>query len=435
LKTNILVPYIPIITYEGGKASRQTPETELRRAVSTCLLWEDTFYEKGNDIATRIADLCAKVKPEVLRILTIEAKTHMKLRHVPLWLIVQAIRLKSPYVKELIVQVVHRPDEMSELLSLYWKDGRKPLAAQLKKGLAAVFTSFSSYSLAKWNKDSAIKLKDVMFLTHPKPINNEQAQVWKQLIDGTLASPDTWEVALSSGKDKRETWERLLREKKLGYMALLMNLRNMEEASVDRELVDTALKNGAHGSKALPFRFISAYKHAPSYADSLSEAMEMAIEGHLEGETAIVIDVSGSMSQALSGKSTIARYEAATALAILIRAITPKSRVFLFDTSCIEIPNIRGLGLLAHINSKLGGGTNIAQALKYVQTKCDLLHRVVLITDEQAHDGIHPLWTKYGYIINIAPYKPGLDTNGSWVRINGFSEHIVDWIINYERGE
>ena len=54
--------------------------------------------------------------------------------------------------------------------------------------------------------------------------------MWKRLIAGELAVPDTWEVALSSGANKREAWERLLREQKLGALALLRNLRNMREA-------------------------------------------------------------------------------------------------------------------------------------------------------------------------------------------------------------
>jgi hypothetical protein len=58
--------------------------------------------------------------------------------------------------------------------------------------------------------------------------------------------------------------------------------------------------------------------------------------------------------------------------------------------------------------------------------------RLVVITDEQSHDGtIHP-WAKHSYIINVAPYQPGLVTHGGWHRINGWSERIVDWMIAQE---
>lgn len=56
----------------------------------------------------------------------------------------------------------------------------------------------------------ARKLRDVPLLCRAKPKNAEQAETCKKLVENTLESPDPREVALSAGKDKRETWERLL---------------------------------------------------------------------------------------------------------------------------------------------------------------------------------------------------------------------------------
>jgi len=57
-----------------------------------------------------------------------------------------------------------------------------------------------------------VKLRDVLLLCHAKAEKRGAGALWKKLVENTLESPDTWEVALSAGKDKRETWERLLRE-------------------------------------------------------------------------------------------------------------------------------------------------------------------------------------------------------------------------------
>ena len=65
-----------------------------------------------------------------------------------------------------------------------------------------------------------MKHRDVPFLCHAKPQHEAQAALWKKLVENTLESPDTWEVALSAGKDKRENFERLLHEGKLGGPAL-----------------------------------------------------------------------------------------------------------------------------------------------------------------------------------------------------------------------
>lgn len=436
MKTNIAVAY-SATTHEGGRAdAHQSPLQELERAVSTCLLWENTFYKKGNDIAARIAGLCTQVTPAEIAALAVKARTELKLRHVPLFLCLQLLRLKAGTLAgQTIAAVVQRPDEMGELIALYRKEKRIPLAAQLKKALAKVFPKFSAYQLAKWNGGAAVKLRDVLFMVHPKPKDEAQATIWKQLVDGTLASPDTWEVALSSGQDKKATWERLLSEKKLGYIALLMNLRNMSEANVQPSLVEEALRQGANGSKALPFRFISAYKHAPQYAQALSDAMEVAVEGELAGSTALLLDVSGSMDAAISNKGELKRYETAAALAVLVRGLSKSCRVFCYATNVGEIANIKGLGLIdavKHGMQTLGGSTNTDAALTHLERICPSVDRVILLTDEQAHDGIHRLWSQYGYIINVAPYQPGLETPGGWVRINGWSERIIDWIRLHE---
>jgi len=432
VKTNTPVTTVAKKTHEGGRADpHQSPLKELERAVSTCMLFENTFYEKGSDLADRIATLCTHVKPEDVAALAVKARTDLKLRHVPLFLCVQLLKRKAGSIAgHTIGQVVQRADEMGELIALYRKDKRVPLAAQLKKALAKVFPTFSAYNLAKWNGDAAVKLRDVLFMVHPKPKDEAQATTWKQLIDGTLESPDTWEVALSAGKDKKATWERLLREKKLGYMALLMNLRNMESVGVDYPLVADALRAGAQGSKALPFRFVSALKHAPSYAEPLSDAMEAAVEGELKGDTVFLVDVSGSMDASLSAKGTLLRYEAAAALVVLARGLcTGRCRVFVYSNDCREVAAHKGLGLVTAIQKAVGGGTNTEAALRHVAKKCPDFDRTVLLTDEQAHDGIYPAWTKYAYVVNVAPYKPGLEaTQKGWTRINGFSERLIDWM-------
>jgi len=322
-------------THEGGRADAfQKTLEELTRAVSACLLFENTFYESGTGIAERIADLCGQVAPEDVSKLAIRARHDLKLRHVPLWLCAQlAKRHRGRLVSDTIQAVIRRPDEMGELIALYTgkKERGKPahLNRSLRKGIARAYPRFDAYQLGKWNRDAAVTLRDVMFLCHPKPKDEAQAAVWKALIDKTLPAPDTWEVALSSGADKQATWTRLLTpdetgRRKLPYMARLMNLRNMIEAQVDLGLIRQALMDGAERSWALPFRFVTAAKHAPSLADALNEAMLRAIqpEPNLPGMTYIILDVSGSMDDVLSAKSTMCRWEAASALGVSRSTVT-----------------------------------------------------------------------------------------------------------------
>ncbi len=227
-----------IYTHEGGVAKRISSEQELRRSVLSCLLWEDTFYEDGISIADRIFKLCRAVSPKFIADLAVEARVKYGLRHAPIWLTIGLLHAHGgKYVRDVVYNIVQRPDELPEILAMYWMDSRKPIANSLKKGLAKAFTKFDAYQLAKYDRDGKVTLRDVMFLCHPKPLNKEQEAVWKELVNMTLKPPDTWEVALSAGADKKETFERLMREGKLGTLAFLRNLRNMIESGIDISII------------------------------------------------------------------------------------------------------------------------------------------------------------------------------------------------------
>src|SRR5690348_8354351 len=259
-------------THEGAPARHISPELQLRRSVLACLLWEDQFYEDGVAIAGRIRELVAKVAAEKVAQLAVEARTQMKLRHAPLLLVREMARLPShrQLGADTLMQVIQRADELCEFVALYWSEGKQPLSAQVKKGLATAFTKFDEYALAKYNRSTPVKLRDVLFLSHAKPLDAAQAELWKRVVNGELSTPDTWEAALSSGADKREAWERLLGENKLGALALLRNLRNMAEAKVDEQLVRTGLYR-MRTERVLPFRFIAAARYAPQWEAELEK--------------------------------------------------------------------------------------------------------------------------------------------------------------------
>src|SRR5262245_42032951 len=204
-------------THEGASGRHISLELQLRRSVLACLLWESQFYEDGVEIAGRMAELVPKVTPEKVAALAVEARSQMKLRHPPLLLVREMARHKTHrhLAGDTLGRVIQRADELAEFVAIYWKDGRVPLSGQVKKGLAAAFPKFDEYQLARYDRGGPIKLRDVLFLCHAKPRDEGQAAVWKRLIWGRLTTPDTWEVALSSSADRRDAWERLLREQKL----------------------------------------------------------------------------------------------------------------------------------------------------------------------------------------------------------------------------
>lgn len=446
-------------THQGAPAAKEAAQKELVRTVSACMLFENAFYEKGSDVARRIANLCDHVPMKFLSDLAVRAREELKLRHVPLWLCIHMLTKKGTeaernLVSETIAKVIHRPDEMAEILALWWKEERRKVPRQLKGGIAKAFPKFNEYQLGKWNRDGAVKLRDALFISHAKPKDKDQEALWKKLVDGTLATPDTWEVSLSKGADKKGTFERLIKEKRLGYMALLMNLRNCEEAGVDRKLVEEALVSGAKDSWALPFRFITAARHAPQLEEALGKAMVTAAAAlpKLKGHTLFVIDVSGSMSGSLSSKSEMSRTDAACGLAILARE--QAEEVTIYATAGNDhavthatdlVPPRRGFALADAIRAKEqalgGGGIFLKQCMEYIErnesrAKFD---RVVVFTDEQDCDVAQsaskaPKLAKYNYILNVGVYEPALPVTGAgWTRVSGFSERVIEWMIAEEK--
>ncbi len=414
-------------THEGAPARHITPELQLRRSVLACMLWESQFYEDGVEIAGRIRELVPKVEANKVAALAIEAREKMKLRHAPLLLVREMARLASQraLVGETLQRVIQRPDELSEFVAIYWSEGRAPLSKQVKKGLASAFGKFDEYGLAKYDRPGPVKLRDVLFLTHPKPRDEAQVALWKRLVEGELQTPDTWEVALSGGADKRETWERLLEERKLGALALLRNLRNMQEAGVKERMVRDALK-AMKTDRVLPFRFIAAARYAPQWEDALEQAMFGGVEGaaKLPGKTVLLVDVSGSMDYQLSARSEMKRTDAAYGLAILLREICEEVEVYSFSDRTVRVPSRRGFALRDAIeNSQPHSGTYLGQAVNDVAGRYD---RLIVITDEQAHDSV-PGPKGKGYVINVASYKNGVGY-GKWTHIDGWSESVVEYI-------
>jgi len=268
-------------------------------------------------------------------------------------------------------------------------------------------------------------------LCHAKPKDEEQAKDFKDLVDGTLEAPDTWEVALSVGKDKKQAWERLLKEKRLGGMALLRNLRNMKDVRVTEQLILDSLAE-MNVKRILPFRFIAAARYAPQWESAIEEAMLRCIaeQPKLKGKTVVLVDVSGSMEDPLSGKSDMTRMDAACGVAICARDLSEAVAIYSFSEHCVRVPDRRGFALRDAIeDSQSHYSTYLGAAIKYIDAQ-EQYDRLIVITDEQSHDRVGASKGR-SYMINVAPYQNGVGY-GDCVHIDGFSESVLRYIHEYE---
>ena len=346
MKFNFSIKKEAITNYQGAKAFVLTPKMELYSAIATTML-SDAFYEKADDRLARIVKLISEVDPQFVARLAIYARKQMNLRTAPVVLATELAKIHEgdSLVSKTIGEVVMRPDEIMELLAYYQltnkRTGTKKLnkvSKQVQKGLAASFNKFDEYQFAKYNRDADVKLRDALFLVHPKAKDEAQQSIFNKIAKQELATPYTWETELSAlGQQTFENekakalavkakWEDLIDSKKIGYMAMLRNLRSMLDAQVSSAHVEKVCaylsdEKAVQNSKQLPFRFLAAYRELKEiksgYTSYILDALEKAIQmsvANMQGfdlNTKVVIacDVSGSMQKTISAKSKVMLYD------------------------------------------------------------------------------------------------------------------------------
>jgi hypothetical protein len=440
----------------GMAAAVQSNIALLRRAVLANLLWEDIAYMDGKKVADEIKRLIPLCDAGDVYNLAREARLVQKLRHTPLFIAVEMCKHPNTrvFVDRLLPEIITRADMLTDFVALYWQENGKnaSLCNKAKKGLAEAFHNFNEYKFAKYDRDAEVKLRDVMFLCHPKPVNEYEENLFKKIADRTLATPDTWEVALSAGKDKKATWERLITENKLGGKAMLMNMNNMKSASVDRYVIEEGLKN-LNGTMLLPLDFLKAAKYAPEFKSQISDAMVNSYKNlpKLPGRTLFIVDISGSMRSYISGKSEFDRMQVAEAMAMLAANQCERCEIVatagndwsrVHASKRIEYPE-KGFGLMGQIDGLYhelgGGGIFTRQCLEWCEKQSWFgkgFDRVIVFSDSQDCDINNRTpkpFGKYNYICDVSAHTKGINYKGVWTaEISGWSEHFLTYIAAYE---
>ena len=335
-KFNETVEREQITNYMGAKAYKQTPKEELAFAVLTTFV-ESSYYEAKDKRLDRIQKLVAQIAkkdPEYVAKLAVYARTKFNMRSVFPVLVGELAKNHkgTTLVRRTIAKGTTRVDDLTELAAYL---GAKELSSSVKRGIADALNKFDSYSMAKYRgDDKEVSLVDLVNLVHPRANNEKTATALKALMNGELKNTDTWESQMSSGKSAKDTFNDLIDQKKLGYMALLRNLRNIvktgDSALVEKAAAIIGNKEQVLKSKQLPFRFISAFSALDEIGEesfnsepvlkfekdsdgittlqnAINKALEASVENIplMEGRTMILSDNSGSMGGDGGGSSLV----------------------------------------------------------------------------------------------------------------------------------
>jgi len=486
--------------YEGAPAYKLSPELELYSAVVTTSL-SGKFYESGDDRLDRIISLIKKVDPLFVAQLAVYAREDMYLRSIPLALTVELAKIHrgDSLVGRLTNRVIQRADEITELLAYYQAANKRnatkklnKLSKQIQTGLAGVFNKFDEYQFSKYNRAGAVSLKDALFLVHPLAKDGAQQDIFDKIVTNTLKTAYTWETELSKvgqetteeerEKAKAEKWVTLIKSGKLGYMALLRNLRNILSTTPSKEILGiicTRLADPAQvaKSKQFPFRFLSAYRELETMSDTfgVSQVMEaldkacLASAANIPGfdfDTKIVIatDTSGSMSSTVSERSTVLMQEVGMVLSMLLQTRCEATITGIFGERYKRI-NLPKDNVLANthntnrLSGEVGHSTNGYLVVQDLIDRKVMVDKVMLFTDCQlwndedsysryfggsSHKQFNTVWTEYKklcpqaklYIFDLQGYgnTPVSVQSGDVYLLAGWSEKVFGILDAIEHG-
>lgn len=439
----------------GAPAARQTPAELLRRVALTTFLFENVAYERGEAVAAQIAELVPQVDPQECAEIARTAAQDYRLRHVPLWIAVHMVRTSThrPLVRRLLGDILTRADAMAELLALYWRVNGKgaPIANALKRGIADVLPRFDAYQLAKYaGERDEVSLADVIKLTHPRPPQGREAE-FRAILERRAPPPDTWETALSRGEDKRATFERLMKERRLPILAAVRNINGMITAGIDPEDIIDYLdeRNAGHVN---PVALLTALMTTPDmFAPVLERKLDQVHQRvWFEGVTVLILDVSGSMSSGMSGHGSLQRIDLATYIAWMIARRSHQPLVYAtagwdgrreHQTQAISLASLSLREAMKLARDKMrelgGGGIFTRQAVEFVRRDLERQNvhaadvaRLIVVSDSQDMDWgrAEPQpFAAFNAMANIGGHVYGVAYDGVWhVEISGMSPVVVE---------
>ena len=385
------------ISHEGGEVyNKNAAEAWLNFLFSSYL--EDRFYETSSSQLGRFVDLTEQMIKEYGAEFVANAagfaRNELGMRSAAQYI---AAMLNSEQFADKRVffrNFCHRPDDVAEVFAAIKSRNEKRSHAAVR-GFGDYISSISPYTLGKYKLNGHdYNMYDVINLTHA---HSDAIDAYKA---DALETPDTWEVAISGASNEEERtkeWVRLVETNSLGYLALIRNLRNILMCGVDDAWIKTYLvpqivnEKAIHKSLVFPYQIYSAYKNMGirnlKVADALSDAFKIALDNlpHLDGNTLIILDVSGSMEDPISRNSKITIKEAGAVYAMCIILTSKDSELIKFGSEGKYHKVHRNGNVFDEINrmqsnDNLGYGT-------YIQTAYDLItkayDRIMLISDMQ----------------------------------------------------
>lgn len=498
-----------VVNLEGGTAVKQSNEIALISLMAAGL--EGKFYEMEKERETRLVTLIQAVgikDPFLLAQIIVYTRVILGQRSITHRAAVAAAQVFSGqkwakwfYAKwnkrTKVGGSVFRLDDITEIAACYMHYNKgKALPNSMKKGFALALQSADRYELAKYQgNDKDVSLVDIFNLVHPNAKVATAPEAFKELMTGTLKQHNTaedkqsaagqevaakvkageltqTEAAVELKAAKTDNWKELITSKRIGYLALLRNLRNIlksdspELNTLARALLTDVKFIQRAGALIFPHQIDLAANvimdefaspEGRKMAKALNDAYEISVANVFElgftEDTAIVFDTSASMTSLSWGDRLYINDRTVKAppvdKAALIAATLAKgvgADVYHFGSDCEEL-NYNPVDSVFTISDqfkkaagRVGHGTSFEAIFSTLKRRYS---RVMIISDMQGGDTIlgyssyQRYQKKYGipyiYSIDLCGYGTTMfKQNGKLCSIFGYSAQIYETIRRYE---
>lgn len=473
-------PYGYGVSLNGNVQYVKSPEQVLFETLVTTLYGKEPNIQ---DVGGKVSIMRDKLN-DVVRSKGIEgamfalrlaqfARHKMYIRTMPMVMLVELAKILQtqnivvPGFKDSIFNTVARADELTDLyayaLSVFGDKKKVPLS--IKKGIAKAFNKFDAYQFGKYNRDGALKFKDLLRVVHPEPKDETQSLIFKKIIEDALESPYTWEVELSKNgqlpanerKSDKQMWTELIMREgsgSMGYMALFRNLRNMKQAGIDDmawRIVADRIKDpkAVANSKVFPFTLVNTYELAKSEGvpkivlNAINDAIELSLSNlpKLGDRVWIILDCSGSMNGGYGSMAAQAPIKVGAIFAAALCKAAKGSFQFaftMFDDHAKFVDLNPGDSIFTCyekiMNRNSGGGTDLQSAINQKKTLGFEPDTVFVISDMEVNrlsarnlEVFDKNCIKVAMNLNSRDVTPLPEWKG-WTQLAGWSDQIFKFV-------
>lgn len=469
-RSGVLKATKPTLNEEGFVAAKKSKKTELFLLGVGRFFGESTFYSDEAPRFVKLVRDVTKSDPQWVAGFASWLRNEANIRTAAIVTAAEYVKAGGPNGRAVVRSVIVRADEPAEMLAYWINSYGRTIPQPLKRGIADSATRlYTERNVSRWNVPGAVKMADVIELTHPRPQNDEQSALFKFVLDDRRGNGDldvvpnirqaracrtredyldaldnnnpcvSWENVSSAGKGSMtaDQWSKVYSH--MGYMAMLRNLRNLDKADVSRTVKRSigsklADADNVARSRQLPMRFYSAYKAVTDdvWRGYLDEALENSLANvpKLDGKWLVLVDASASMGWGTSNKSDLTYYDAATVFAAAFAKVN-NADLYTYSSTLSPKMSVRGKSVLRLVedlhgrNYNLMGGTATSASLKQAMSGRKYAG-VLLLTDEQYNYGTQPGSVVPAnvplYTFNLVGYRGGHNTDMNRVTIGGLSD-------------